>query len=83
MQGQLDLLAEGLDAQWEAIAEQIAARLVRRRGVVVAHKDGEAAQEGDYQRVEVIGPRSVGAEPVALEARCGHGAWSASAQNWG
>ena len=73
VQGQLDMLADGLDAQWEAIAEQIAARLVSRRGAVVEHKDGEAAQEGDYQRVdvarvEVIRPRSVGAEHVAREA---------------
>ncbi len=73
VQGQLDLLADGLDAQWEAMAEQYAARIVSRRGAVVEHKDGEAAQEGDYQRVdvarvEVIRPRSVGAEHVALEA---------------
>ena len=70
--GQLDLIADGLDAQWEAMAQQYAARIVSRRGTVVAEQDA-AAPEGDYQRVdlarvEVIRPRSVGAEHVALEA---------------
>jgi transposase len=70
--GQLDLIADGLDAQWEAMAQQYAARIVSRRGTVVVEQDA-AAPEGDYQRVdlsrlEVIRPRSVGAEHVALEA---------------
>ena len=70
--GQLDLIADGLDAQWEAMAQQVAARIVSRRGTVVAEQDAPAP-EGDYQRVdlarvEVIRPRSVGAEHVALEA---------------
>ena len=70
--GQLDLLVDGLDAQWEAMAQQYAARIVSRRGTV-EQADDAPAQEGDYQRVdlsrvEVIRPRSVGAEHVALEA---------------
>jgi hypothetical protein len=70
--GQLDLIADGLDAQWEAMAQQYAARIVSRRGTVVAGDDAPAP-EGDYQRVdlarvEVIRPRSVGAEHVALAA---------------
>jgi transposase len=70
--GQLDLVADGLDAQWEAMAQQYAARLVSRRGRVEQAADAPAP-EGDYQRVdlsrvEVIRPRSVGAEHVALEA---------------
>ena len=70
--GQLDLIVDGLDAPWEAMAQQYAARLVSRRGTVVAEQDA-AAPECDYQRVdlarvEVIRPRSVGAEHVALEA---------------
>jgi hypothetical protein len=70
--GQLDLIADGLDAQWEAMAQQYAARIVSRRGTAVVEQDA-AAPEGDYQRVdlarvEVIRPRSVGAEHVALEA---------------
>jgi transposase len=70
--GQLDLIADGLDAQWEAMAQQYAARIVSRRGTAVVDQDA-AAPEGDYQRVdlsrvEVIRPRSVGAEHVALEA---------------
>jgi transposase len=71
--GQLDLIADGLDGQWEAMAEHIAARLVSRRGTAVEEQTGGSAQERDYQRVdvarvEVIRPRSVGAEHVALEA---------------
>ena len=70
--GQLELIADGLDAQWEAMAQQVAARIVSRRGTVVVGQDA-AAPEGDYQRVDlarvdVIRPRSVGAEHVALEA---------------
>jgi len=70
--GQLDLLVDGLDAQWEAMAQQYAARIVSRRGTV-EQADDAPAQEGDYQRVDlsrvdVIRPRSVGAEHVALEA---------------
>ena len=71
-QGQLDLIADGLDAQWEAMAQQNAARIVSRRNAVDAGDDG-ATPERDYQRMdlsrlEVIRPRSVGAEHVALEA---------------
>ena len=70
--GQLDLIVDGLDAQWEAMAQQYVARIVSRRGTV-EQADDAPAQEGDYQRVdlsqvEVIRPRSVGAEHVALEA---------------
>ena len=70
--GQLDLLADGLDAQWEAMAQQYAARIVSRRGTAVVEQDAPAP-EGDYQRVDlsrvdVIRPRSVGAEQVALAA---------------
>jgi transposase len=70
--GQLDLIVDGLDAQWEAMAQQYVARIVSRRGTVT-QADDAPAQEGDYQRVdlsqvEVIRPRSVGAEHVALEA---------------
>ena len=70
--GQLDLIVDGLDAQWEAMAQQVAARIVSRRGTGVVEQDAPA-QEGDYQRVDlsrvdVIRPRSVGAEHVALEA---------------
>ena len=71
VQGQLDLIADGLDPAWEALAQQYAARIVSRRGG--ATPAGARTQESDYQRVdlarmEVIRPRSVGAEHVALEA---------------
>jgi len=69
--GQLDLLADGLDPAWEALAEEYAARIVRRRGA--SPPPGEEAPASDYQRVdldrvELLRPRSVGAEYVALQA---------------
>ena len=72
IQGQLDLIADGLDGQWEAMAQDYAARIVRRRNAVESGDDG-ARHEPDFQRVDVsrvdvIRPRSVGAEHVALEA---------------
>jgi transposase len=69
--GQLDLLADGLDPAWEALARDYAARILSRRGgtALVA---GEPAAPSDYQRVdlervEVVRARSVGAEHVALQ----------------
>ena len=50
IQGQLDLIADGLDAQWEAMAQQYAVRIVSRRNAVEAGDDG-ARQEPDYERV--------------------------------
>jgi hypothetical protein len=87
VQGQLDLLADGLDAQWEAIAEQIAARLVSRRGAVVEHKDGEAAQEaitsGWTWRGWRSSARAVSGPSMWHWRRCGNWVWSASSQSWG
>ena len=67
VQGQLDLIVDGLDPCWEAMAQQYAARLVSRLG------EAAEAAGADYQRVdlatlEVIRPCSVGAEHVALAA---------------
>jgi hypothetical protein len=72
LQGQLDLIADGLEPCWEAMAQQYAARIVSRRGETVAEPK-EAMGDTDYQRVdlatlEVLRPRSVGAEHVALAA---------------
>jgi hypothetical protein len=69
--GQIDLIADGLDPSWEALAEEYAARIIRRHGV--SPPPGGQPPPSDYQRVdlervEVIRPRSVGAEQVALEA---------------
>jgi len=73
LQGQLDLIADGLEPCWEAMAQQYAARIVSRRSAAVEEKDAAVAAGTDYQRVdlamlEVIRPRSVGAEHVALAA---------------
>ena len=59
--GQLDLIADGLDAQWEAMAQQVAARIVSRRGTVVVGQDA-AAPEGDYR---AGGPGTGGRHPPA------------------
>ena len=70
--GQLDLVADGLDRGWEALARQYAARILSRRGAAATPRAGEAPpsdyQRVDLERVEVLRPRSVGAEHVALEA---------------
>jgi transposase len=71
LEGQLDLIADGLEPAWEALAEEYAARIIRRRGT--RPPPGEQPPASDYQRVdlervELIRPRSVGVEYVALEA---------------
>jgi hypothetical protein len=68
LQSQLDLIADGLEPCWEAMAhasipQQYAARIVSRRSAAVEEKDAAAVAAGaDYQRVdvatlEVIRPR--------------------------
>lgn len=71
--GQLDLPIDGLDPCWEALAEQYAARILSRRGEAAEDRGTAGEAAADYQRVdlaqlEVMRPRSVGAEQVALAA---------------
>jgi transposase len=69
--GQLDLVADGLDPAWEALARQYAARIVSRRGAATpraAEPPPSDYQRVDLERVDFLRPRSVGAEHVALEA---------------
>jgi transposase len=71
--GQLDLMPNDLDSQWECVAQEYAARIVRDRGGMDAPTSGTPADEPDYQRVDLarldlIRPRSVGVEHVALGA---------------
>jgi transposase len=71
--GQLDLIVDGLDPCWEAMAQQHAARILSRQGEAAEEKEAALAAGAHYQRVdlarlEVIRPRSVGAEHVALAA---------------
>lgn len=71
--GQLELMADGLDGCWEALAEQYAARILSRQGERVEETAEAGAGGADYQRVDlaslqVMRPRSVGAEHVALVA---------------
>ena len=57
--GQRDLIADGLEPCWEAMARQYAARIVNRRGEALEEK--APAGDADDQRVElatleVVGP---------------------------
>ncbi len=67
--GQYDLIADGLDPTWEALAEQYVARLVGRLSAPApAYTQAGHYQRVDLDRVEVVRPRSVGDEYVAQEA---------------
>lgn len=73
LHGQLDLMPDSLDPQWDAMAQQYAARLISDRGELSVSDNHGPANLPDYQRVdlaslELIRPRSVGAEHVALSA---------------
>ena len=73
LSGQLDLMPDALDPQWESVAQEYAARLLRDRGEMHSPTSGTPADEADYQRVDLasldlIRPRSVGVEHVALGA---------------
>jgi len=68
--GQPDLLPADLDTQWEEAAHRYAAQLIRTRASV---EEGRVAQAADYQSVDVdslelLRPRSVAVEHVALAA---------------
>ena len=68
LEGQGDLLGSDLDAKWQPVAEQIVAQLLHAR----AKRQEEAKTPADYQsvdlhRLDVLRPRSVGVEHVALE----------------
>jgi hypothetical protein len=68
VQGQLDLIADGLDPTWDGLAQQYAARIVSRRSAPApADTPADDYRRVDLERVEVIRPRSVGVEHVALE----------------
>jgi hypothetical protein len=68
--GQHDLVPVDLDAQWEEAAQRHAAQLVRAKARL---NEGRATKAADYQHVDVasldvVRPRSVAVEHVALEA---------------
>ncbi len=67
--GQGDMMAVGLDRQWETAAQRYAALVIRARARL---GEGVGSEEPDYHRVDVdslelMRPRSVGIEHVALE----------------
>src|SRR5918996_6291469 len=69
LHGQLDWIPDDLDPQWDAMAQQYVARIVRERGEVADGQSQAQADGPDYQRVdlstlEMIRPRSVGVEHV-------------------
>ena len=68
--GQPDLLPADLDARWEEAAQRYAAQLIRERAGV---EDGRSGERVDYHSVdldslELLRPRSVAVEHVALAA---------------
>lgn len=68
--GQQALMAVGLDRQWEEAAQRYAAHVIRSRARL---DQGRAPEAPDYQTVDVasldiVRPRSVAVEHVALEA---------------
>jgi len=68
--GQGDMMAVDLEPQWEEAAQRYGALVVRARARL---DEGGSPRAGDYQSVDVdsmelVRPRSVGVEHVALEA---------------
>ncbi len=68
--GQSELLALDLEAQWEETAQRYAAQVIRAKARL---DEGRSAQAADYQAVDVetldlVRPRSVAVEHVAVEA---------------
>jgi transposase len=69
LSGQHELLAAGLDGQWEEAAQRYGAMLIRARA---RDEHAQSREAPDYQRVDVqalelVRPRSVSLEHVALE----------------
>jgi len=73
LHGQLDLVPNELDPRWEATAQGYAAQIIRARGKSVGDESDNDSATADYQRVDIskldlLYPRSVGVEAVALSA---------------
>jgi len=68
--GQADWLPGDLDAQWEEAAQRYAAQLIRARASVVEERSahGPDYHTVDLDSVELLRPRSVAIEHVALAA---------------
>jgi len=68
--GQADWLPGDLDAQWEEAAQRYAAQLIRTRASVAEERSAPAAdyQSVDLDTLELLRPRSVAIEHVALAA---------------
>ncbi len=67
--GQRELLAPELDPQWEGLAQRVSARVIRAQ----ARDEDAASMAPEYHSVDVnsidlLRPRSVGVEHVAIEA---------------
>ena len=67
--GQRELVAVDLDAQWETLAQRFSARLIRAQA---RDEDGFASapeyHSVDINSLDLLRPRSVGVEHVAIEA---------------
>ncbi len=75
IQGQLDLIADGLEPQWEAMAQDYAARIVSRRN---------AGQAGDcgWSRGWMSFARAVSGPNMWPWRRCGAWVWTSSLPSW-
>ena len=84
--GQLDLIADGLDAQWEAMAQQYAARIVSRRGTAVVEQTRRrrrATTSGWTCRGWRSSARAASGPSMWRWRRCGGWVWIASWWSWG
>ncbi len=73
LHGQLDLMPDELNPQWDGMAQEYAARILRDRGGMNSPASATQSDQPDYQCVDLasldlIRPRSVGVEHVALGA---------------
>jgi transposase len=73
LHGQLDLMPNDLDPRWEATAQGYATQIIRARGRSTEEESQNGPELPDYQRVDIskldlLHPRSVGVEAVALSA---------------
>lgn len=73
LHGQLDLMPNDLDPRWEATAQGYATQIIRARGRSTEEESQNGPGLPDYQRVDIskldlLHPRSVGVEAVALSA---------------
>jgi hypothetical protein len=85
VQGQLDLMADGLEPAWEALAEHCAARIVSRRGAT--RRRWSAAGQAMTSVWTLSEWRSSARAALGSSTwpwrRCGAWGWTSSWRSWG